>query len=305
MKNSEKATAILQSIAEKFSEKEFPETCAKAFINATEIPSASWSLGNQVAMFLAKTTDARGYRQWEQAKRYVKKGSKAIYILVPMLKKIKDKDQDKTIIIGFRGMPVFRYEDTDGAPLDVYAPKVLPPLFGLAAKNGIDVTWINSKMGEYGSINPQSKEITLSTEAPDTFLHEMVHWYDNKTTKLKTEQDPEQETVAQLGACVLAKMYGYDSESYTWNYIASYVKAESAQDVGQMCFRVLGRVQKIITAILDDAESISVKDVAKPETMDIVPALEHSLIHDCQKARPTQGGKLQDNYITSKQHIGI
>lgn len=101
--------------------------------------------------------------------------------------------------------------------------------------------------------------MTLSTEAPDAFLHELVHWYDDKNKKLKPGQDPEQETVAQLGACVLAKMYGYDSESYTWNYIAAYAEADSPQDVGQMCFKVLSRVQKAITVILDDAESLPIQ----------------------------------------------
>ncbi len=258
MKNSEKATAILNDIVEHFSNKEFAETCAKAFISAEEIPSSSWSLGNQVLMLFSGTTDARGYRQWEQVRRHVKKGSKAIYILIPMQKRIKDKnEEDKTIVIGFRGMPVFRYEDTEGEPLQEYAPKVLPPLFDLAAKNGIDVKWENTRHGEYGSIDPKRKEIVLSTEAPDTFLHELVHWYDNKNIKLKLKQDPEQETVAQLGACVLAKMYGYDSENYTWNYIATYAKTDSPEEVGRACFKVLSRVQKAITAMLSDAENIT------------------------------------------------
>ncbi len=260
MKNSEKATVILQDIAKRFSEKEFAGTCAKIFINATDIPSASWSLGNQLLMLFSGTTDARGYNQWRKVYRNVKKGSKAIYILVPMQKKIIDKETEdsKMVTIGFRGIPVFAYEDTDGMPLKEYIPKTLPPLFGLAEKNGIDVIWKNSHHGEYGSINPKSKDMTLSTESPDTFLHEMVHWYDNKNQKLKLGQDPEQETVAQLGACVLAKMYGYDAEIYTWNYIASYVESDAPQDVGQMCFRVLSRVQKAINAILEDAESLPV-----------------------------------------------
>lgn len=263
MKNSEKATVLLKNIVELFSKKEFAGTCAKVFINAKDIPSSSWSLGNQILMLFSGTDDARGYRQWEQVKRHVKKGSKAIYILVPMQKKIKDKnkDENKIITIGFRGMPVFRYEDTEGESLKEYTPKVLPPLFDLAEKNNISVRWKNTRHGEYGSINLESKGMTLSTESPDTFLHELVHWYDNKNVKLKPGQDPIQETVAQLGACVLAKMYGYNSERYTWNYIAGYTGSDSPQDVGQMCFKVLSRVQKAITAILKDAESIPIQQV--------------------------------------------
>jgi len=113
--NTQKATALLQEITQKFSEKTFPETCAKAFINVPGIPSSSWSLGNQLLMLFGGTADARGYNQWIKAHRYVKKGSKAIYILVPMIRKIKDKndeDTEKTATIGFKTMPVFAYEDT-------------------------------------------------------------------------------------------------------------------------------------------------------------------------------------------------
>ena len=263
--SSEKATELLKNIVAVFSQTKFPNICAKAMINAPEIPSSAWSLGNQILMLLSETTDARGYRQWAKVYRNVKKGSKAIYILVPMQKKITDKktDEDKMMTIGFKGMPVFRYEDTEGMQLKKYNPKVLPPLFHLAEKNGIDIRWKNSDNGEYASIDVNSNKMTLSTEAPDTFLHELVHWYDNKDVKLKPGQDPEQETVAHLGACVLAKMYGYDVERYTWNYIARYVQSDSPQKVGQMCFRVLGRVQKSINAILEDAEKMTSKEICK------------------------------------------
>jgi hypothetical protein len=254
--NSEKADLLLEDIAKMFSTKEFPDMCAKAFItNATDKPSSSWSIGNQILMIFSGTCDARGFRQWEQAKRHVRKGAKAIYILAPIQKKVKakDSDEDKIVTIGFRGMPVFRYEDTEGQPLKEFVPAKLPPLFGLAEKNGISVAWKNSSHGEYGSIDIINKSMILCTESPDTFLHELVHWYDAKNEKLKPGQDQEQETVAQLGACVLAKMYGYDTERYTWNYIASYANTDSPQEVGQMCFKVLGMVQKAINAILDDA----------------------------------------------------
>lgn len=257
MTSTERATALLQNIVTLFSKESLPEMCAKTFINAPETPSSSWSMSNQLLMLMSGTTDARGYRQWGKVYRNVKKGSKAIYILVPMQKKIKDEKDDgkeKMIVVGFRAMPVFRYEDTEGIPLEEYKPKALPPLFHLAEKNGINVTWQNSEGGEYGSINIKSGSMTLSTESPDTFLHELVHWYDNKSVKLKRGQDPEQETVAQLGACVLAKMYGYDATQYTWGYIASYTGSKSPEKIGQMCVKVLNRVQKAITAILEDAE---------------------------------------------------
>jgi hypothetical protein len=257
MTRTQQAAQLLQNLVSIFSQEKLPEICAKTFIKAPEIPSSSWSLGNQLLMIFSGTTDARGYNQWRQVYRNVKKGSKAIYILVPMQKKIKEQDTDesKMITFGFKAMPVFRYEDTEGVPLKEYEPKVLPPLFDLAKKNGIRVRWKNSSFGEYGSIDVKSGSMTISTDSPDTFLHELVHWYDNLNHPLKPGQDAQQETVAQLGACVLAKMYGYDVQNYTWQYIANYADTDSPQKVGQACMKVLARVQKIINAILQDAQT--------------------------------------------------
>jgi hypothetical protein len=71
-------------------------------------------------MFFADTKDARGIRQWNKVNRYVKKGSKGFYILVPNIKKIEDEEagEERKVLVGFLARPVFRYEDTDGEPLE-------------------------------------------------------------------------------------------------------------------------------------------------------------------------------------------
>ena len=262
VRTSEKAREILLELAEKFGKTEFVDSSAKLLIDARAFakPSSSWSLGNQLAMYFHDTLDARGYNQWYKVGRYVKKGAKAIYILGPMTRKIKpEKDEEeRTIITGFRAIPVFRFEDTEGEPLKEYKPEKLPPLYGLAEKNGITVQYTDSSHGEYGSICIPEKHMTLSTESPDTFLHELMHLYDDKRMKLKPGQDPIQETVAQLGACVLAKMYGYDVAAHTWNYIAAYTGSKDPKVVGNMCFKVLQRVQLAINKILDDAKELDI-----------------------------------------------
>ena len=67
-------------------------------------------------------TDVMGFRQWEAKGRKVKKGEKAFYILAPLSctgkRKNKQGVEEKyTFIRGFRGVPVFGYEQTDGEPL--------------------------------------------------------------------------------------------------------------------------------------------------------------------------------------------
>lgn len=127
-------------------------------------PSDFWSPMNRAIMFTHGTTDARGYRQWQEVGRYVKKGAKAFYILVPIYKTVKVKNKEvfeeierlkanckcsecraeceiqvkikeleknayKEVekLVSFKAAPVFAKEDTDGEPLEEDLLKVEIP----------------------------------------------------------------------------------------------------------------------------------------------------------------------------------
>jgi len=68
---------VLDSILERFQTGDIPEAIAYSMFPFPEVPSARWSLLNRTLQFLSGTMDARGYRQWQNVNRYVKKGSKA------------------------------------------------------------------------------------------------------------------------------------------------------------------------------------------------------------------------------------
>ena len=123
-----KVKEVLTTILDKFKTGDIPEAIAVAMFPVADIPSAKWSLLNRTLMFLAGTGDGRGYRQWQQVNRYVKKGAKAFYILVPCLYKKEGQDgEEKQILGGFKCSPIFRYEDTEGEELD-YKQIEVPPL---------------------------------------------------------------------------------------------------------------------------------------------------------------------------------
>ena len=242
---------VMGDLLESFKTGDLPETVARTYAEFSEVPCAKYSIVNRILILLARTTDARGYRQWEKVNRHVRKGSKAFYIFVPKIVKDKDKDgKEESRCIGFATVPMFRYEDTEGEPLPEHTPATIPPLIGVARKAGIQVTWGNSSGGEYGYFCPGTNSINLSSDDPKTFFHELVHAYDNKTTKLKGGQDPVQECVAEFGACVLARVFGIPVDKWSYDYIKAY-----NDDVPNMCQKVLTRVDKIIRSILDDNKS--------------------------------------------------
>ena len=105
MKNFDEA---VNNLINMFKNEDFPQKLALTIIKRVDegIPSDKWSITNKLIMLLlGNTTDARGYKQWQEAGRHIKKGEKAFYILAPNTKKIKnEKDEDEYIITGFRPM---------------------------------------------------------------------------------------------------------------------------------------------------------------------------------------------------------
>ena len=261
MSRAERAKQQLSRIAEMFSSERLPDLLAKSYLEPTGLPSDKWSLGNRLIMTMEGTSDARGYRQWQKVGRHVKKGTKAIYILAPRVNKAVEKDKEtgeettRTYVAGFQGIPVFRYEDTDGAAIKTVKnePKELPPLADVAERWGIKVRFDGTRHGEFGSFSKSDGEIRLCTDDVSTFFHELAHLAHSRIEDLKPGQDARQEIIAQLVACTLAKTYGYDGvDGYTYGYVAHYADGGDPETVGRACYRVLGMAEKILDMILVD-----------------------------------------------------
>jgi len=195
----------------------------RVFSDGITIPCRSWSVLNQFITFLSGTCDARGYNQWKEAGRQVKKGAKAIYILVPMLYKTNNEKsgevqseenrEEEKQLTGFKAMPVFKVEDTEGAELDYkirlqeFDPSTLP-LMEVAQALGVSVT-----AGLTGNADawfcPEDNSITMGCNNGQTFLHELSHAVDNILPG-KIGEYAFKEVVAELSAAFLCRLYGYD-----------------------------------------------------------------------------------------------
>ncbi len=165
---SQTPEATLEKIVNLFSTNDLPTLIRKTYIENIGKPSSNWSLGNQlIQMIVGETNDARTFNQWNKVGRYVKKGSKAFHILAPIqfktIKVNKETQEQKEVYVlgGFRGIPVFKMEDTDGAGLKTYEPKTILPLKQVAETWGITVQYNQSMRGEYGYFDPKNKVILL------------------------------------------------------------------------------------------------------------------------------------------------
>ena len=253
---NERVKDVLSTLVESFKSGKIPAAVAMASFPIPDIPSSKWSFTNRTLMFLSGTADARGFRQWKEVNRWVKKGSRAIYILVPCMKKEIDEEsgEEKERLYYFKPSAVFMREDTDGEPLD-YEQIELPdlPLAERAEAWGISVKAIPGNYRYHGYYSSDRHEIALATPEEKVFFHELAHAAHEKIKgKLTAGQDPLQEIVAELSAQALCKLVGknmVDTTGNTFRYIERYAEKLKLSPYSA-CLKVLGETEKVLNLIL-------------------------------------------------------
>ena len=257
MNDSKKARVCLQQIVDLFQQGNVPKALAVVTIPPqANIPCAKWSISNRILQFLADTSDARGFRQWQESGRKVKKGAKALYILGPKTRKITEKDDngqetEKHVVLGFFAIPVFRAEDTDGEPLP-YEPASPPPLVDVAEGFGLSVSYQTFASRYYGYYQGSTKKIVLSTHNIQVFFHELAHAAHHRIEgQLQGGQVPSQEIIAELTAATLANLYCPEANlGFSYEYVKSYAK-KSKKSIERACLAVINTVGKVLDEILN------------------------------------------------------
>ena len=261
MASTDKVKETTQKLIDLFTSGDLPPAIARTTIRAKsglEIPSDKWSLGNRLLMLLSGTEDARGFRQWEKVGRKVKNGVKAFYILGPRTVGVTNEETGETkyVLVGFLGVPVFRYEDTEGPEVEYpdYSPPTLPPLAGVAEHYGIKVRYGAFSGRFYGAYAPSKKDIILCSHDEEVFFHELAHAVHDTITPLKGGQDAHQEIVAETVAATLCVMYGYEGSLYDCKkYIESY---SCGKEPLRSIMYVLSEVEKVLGLILATEEKM-------------------------------------------------
>jgi antirestriction protein ArdC len=249
---------------------QLPAALAPIFIHRKDgVPCRKWSWSNQLIAALCGTTDARGFRQWEETGRKIKKGSKAIWILAPCVKNIKEEndkgeDVERRVLYGFKAIPVFAVEDTEGESLpttddryDSWQQEL--PLLEVAKAWDITVGTYsgneNTPLG-YFQYGLGRQAVMLGVENLSTWAHEMVHAADHRLPGGDRSDRAHKEIVAELGGAVLLECLGMSQDADlggAYQYIQRYAD-EAKKDVIRVCIELLDRVCNCVKLILEIAE---------------------------------------------------
>jgi hypothetical protein len=251
-------------------EEVLPDVVAKSLIirQQGDAPCSAWSLGNQVIMLANDTEDARGYKQWQEAGRTVKKGAKSFCILAPNTRKVREKDPEtgeeveRVRVTGFRGVPVFRYEDTEGDPVEPpdYAPLTLPPLVDVAASLGVKVDYAPSSVEVLGVYIPKARRIRLYSTSARVFFHELAHAAAieaDGARKPGSIGNADEEVVADTVAAVLCLLYGFEYElpscrKYIEKHSTEFGASEATgqERIARGVGKVLRRVERTLEFVM-------------------------------------------------------
>ncbi len=250
---TKKIKQTLKNILDCFESGNLPKAITYSVFPPANIPSANWSLLNRILVFLSGTQDARGFRQWKEAKRYVKKGAKAIYILVPRIVRHENEEGDKEQkLAGFMARPVFRIEDTKGETVE-YERVELPdlPLMEKAKQWGIKVKTIPGNHTCYGYYSSDQKEIALASKEETVFFHELAHAAHKRISKSDKNAKWQKEIVAELAAAAMCELLGKPTRflGSNYQYIEHYAKKADLAPV-QACLKVISDVEKVLDLVL-------------------------------------------------------
>jgi hypothetical protein len=271
------ASNAVQKILDAFENGNIPQAIScSVFLPPSNIPAYKWTVRNRALAFMQGTGDARGFNQWKESGRYIKKGSKAVYILGPVLKKTnsieividettgEEKENEIKRCVGYFGIPVFRVEDTEGDPIEYLKLDTEKlPLADVAKKWGIDIK-AGAFNGEYNGYYCNARnEIVMATNDERTFLHELSHSahyrIDPNAQYLPSWQ---KEIVADLSAAALFYMLG--KEPPLGNHFG-YIKS-NAQIAGidtlKACLKILDTCLAVIDEIVKETKSVEFNQAA-------------------------------------------
>lgn len=256
-----------------------PEAYQKFLDFYTKLPTRSFR--NQMLIYSQRedATFVAGFKAWNKFGRKVNKGAKAIKIIAPRTKSVKElnertgKEEKTQKIVGFQRVNVFDVKDTNGVPLPLnpimpknvpaseFAEKAFKHLVNEFEKD-LPITLNESYEGSSnGFYTPSEHRIELNarperdiTNQQKTLIHEYAHaifhkpegkyhGYDKKTKELQAESV----------AYITCKNFGMDTSDYSFPYIKGWASEHSENllleyqsDIQKESAKIIKRIEDVI-----------------------------------------------------------
>ncbi|TCN18409.1 ArdC-like ssDNA-binding domain-containing protein [Mesobacillus foraminis] len=251
----------------------------KDYLNfSSKLPRYSFNNLMMIYMQNPQATYVAGMKTWNSLGRKVIKGEKSLKILAPIQKKFKEEKENNagkkeveevTRIVGFKAVPVFDVQQTEGAPLPlnpVVPDKVEPSDFAkkiyehLKEKMNEELPVMEKTLerkGLYGFYSPSEHSITINqdhdiTNKLTTLIHEYAHSiFHSPDGKYKDSGKDVKETQAESFAYLTCKYFGLDSSRFTFPYLASY-----ASNSDQLLLKHQDEIQKETNRLITKIENL-------------------------------------------------
>jgi len=207
-----------------------------------------YSLYNQIILCFAGCSQVAGYKKWKALGRTVKEGEKAVWILAPWFKKVKDKEEEEKLLHGFFSVPVFDIGQTEGEPikrgLTTGSDIDFEELRKATEKAGWTVVFKPLEIAKGGYVTSENGEITLNSNLDElenigTLVHEWIH----KELKHPNNGTPARvaEQQAETATYLVCKVLGIERKSVF--YLKSWELSENI-------FKDFGKVDKVAKKII-------------------------------------------------------
>ena len=241
-----------------------------------------YSLSNvlEIARQMPSAKRVAGLYAWNQLGRKVKKGSKGIRILAPVvgIRRKKDSEaekstpyQNESVLVGFRSAYVFDVSMTDGSPLPEFEERVTGDvgvyrerLIDFILAQGIELEFKESIAPALGMSYGGKIAILPGQAAAEEFstlVHEASHELLHKSTRRTATTKTVRETEAEAIAFVVSQTIGLDAGRASADYIHLYhgnaaLLAESLEVIQRTSALILSAIEtSAATAEQTEAEA--------------------------------------------------
>ncbi|AXV40402.1 ArdC family protein [Methanobacterium sp. BAmetb5] len=209
----------------------------------------AWAQYPQVSML-------SGFKNWQKLGRTVCKGEKAIRILAPLKRKVKDKDTDEDMYIvkGFKYVNVFDVNQTEGENLEFGHPDKVKGDISFDKIKQISPLPVVVKYSATSNGNVNKERILVAPKDNEaamvaSLIHEVAHYKLHISTGIKLDKAVK-EIEAEAVSYIVSKYLGMQNDKSKY-YIRSWSMGTE---------ELRGRGKKVVStaeAIIREIESLS------------------------------------------------